>query len=294
MGEDSFNWEDIRFFVALASTASVAAAARQLGVNQSTVFRRLQQLERCSGYRLFIRKRQGYTLTPAGESLYSRVETIGPVMMSVEQEFKLSNSKARTVRIATFAAFADDHFPELLLGLERQFPQLEFELIVDQDPRDLVERHIDIAFRSCKEPPNHLVGKHVTRRAWSYYANANYLEDKPKKIDISATDWCSVYRFFRYPNLQQLISYQYHSQHVPEEYWRAGADKLETIAAMCKTGLGVALLCDGIRTDGLVKLATLPEHTMSDFWLLYHPEQRKDSVIPEVVRVLKENISNKF
>lgn len=288
------NWEDIRFFIALASTGSVTAAARQLCVNQSTVFRRLQQLENSSGFRLFVRKRQGYTLTPAGESLYARVEGIGFAMQSIEQEFELSNSRARTVRIATFAAFADDYFPVLLAELEKQFPQLEFELLVDQDNRDLVERHIDIAFRSCNKPPNHLVGKLLAQRTWSYYATADYLTDKPTQIDFLSPKWYSPYRFLSYPNHQQLLSYQYHMQQVPEDYRRPGADKLETIAAMCSAGLGVALLCDGIRTDGLVKLASLPEKTASDFWLLYHPDQRKNSIVPEVVGFLKENILSNF
>lgn len=288
------NWEDIRIFIVLASTASVTAAARQLGVNQSTVFRRLQQLENSSGYRLFVRKRQGYTLTHEGESLYARVEGIGSAMQSIEQEFKLSSGRAKTVRIATFAAFADDYFPVLLAELEKQFLQLEFELVVDQDHSDLVERHIDIAFRSCNKPPSHLVGKHLARRFWSYYATVDYLADKPAQIDFLSPEWYSPYRFLSYPNHQQLLSYQFHMQKVPEDYQRAGADKLETVAAMCSAGLGVALLCDGIRTKGLVKLASLPENTVSNFWLLYHPDQRKNSIVPEVVGFLKENIRSNF
>ena len=63
------NWNDLRIFLAIADHGSLSGAARQLAINHSTVFRRLNELEEGLGVRLFERMKQGYQLTPAGERM---------------------------------------------------------------------------------------------------------------------------------------------------------------------------------------------------------------------------------
>src|SRR5688500_170580 len=69
-----FDWDDARFFLAIARAGSVSGAGRNLRVQQSTVSRRLAGLEETLGARLFERTPDGYILTPAGESLHARAE----------------------------------------------------------------------------------------------------------------------------------------------------------------------------------------------------------------------------
>ena len=290
----SFNWDDLRYFQALVTTASLAGAATSLGVNQSTVFRRLQALEQITGSRLFERKRSGYRLTPAGNLLYEKVLALNPTIEEIATDFIVDQSAPKRVRIATFAAFAEDYLPNILQKLEQHFSNIEFEISAAREASDLVERVNDIAFRSCDQPPQHLIGKSVLQKPWGLYASDAYLANHPQSIQLSNAAWYQPYRFLHYPNLQQLKAYQWLYREVPDKHIRPGANSLESVAAMCKAGLGVALLCEGIRTQGLVKLTDIPTSTESQFWLLYHPEQRNNSDIPAIVKKLQELITLSF
>lgn len=275
------NWDDLRFFHAVAASTSISKAAKLIGVNQSTVFRRLQVLEKESNTRLFVRKRSGYTLTAEGQHVYEQIANAEPLLRNINQFLK-DNGRHKSITIATFAAAAELFFPTVISSIEKQFSDYRFELLIDRELTDLAERQVDFAFRSCKEPPEHLIGKKIQNKNWSLYATERYLKNRPQTIDFTEHNWYKPFDFFAYPNLQQLNPYQWLYSEISQERIRPGANSLEAIASMCSAGLGVALLCDGISTQGLVKLATLPEEYASAFWLLYHPEQRSN---PEFIRV---------
>ena len=134
------------------------------------------------------------------------------------------------------------------------------------------------------------LGKEVIQKPWCLYASSDYLNGRRAEIDFNQSAWYQPFRFLHYPNQQQLCAYQWLYREIPNQCIRPGANSLESVAAMCAAGLGVALLCEGIRTQGLIKLAQLPESTDSHFWLLYHSEQRQRSDIVNVVAQLKELI----
>ncbi len=292
MKRESLKWEDLQYFYSLAKAGSLAAAAKRLGVNQSTVFRRLQTLESQTGERLFIRKRRGYELSSHGQALFNKVADVGLAMEGIEKDFRPGGRKR--IKVTTFAAFAEDYLPAIIQQLETEFPQIEIDVLVGREASDLMERNVDIAFRSCAEPPLHLIGKSIAQKRWGFYVSKQYRQNYPGLIDIQKPSWFEPYQFLRYPNHQQLAAYQWFYQHIPEQYHRAGSNSLETLAAMCQAGAGVALLCEGIRTKGLSRLAYLPESTNSHFWLLYHPELRQNKTYVQIVSAFKEKITACF
>ena len=81
-----FAWDDLRVFLAIARGGSLSAAARSLGVNHSTVFRRINSLEERLQVRLFERSRKGYTLTEAGEEIFSSVEQIEDQIFEIQRK----------------------------------------------------------------------------------------------------------------------------------------------------------------------------------------------------------------
>src|SRR5437588_5907020 len=84
--DDMLSWDDFRYVKAIADTRSLGGAAQELSVNHSTVFRRLAQIEKQLGSRLFERSRGGYALTPCGEEMVRLAERMGEDIVSFERQ----------------------------------------------------------------------------------------------------------------------------------------------------------------------------------------------------------------
>src|SRR5438552_19176157 len=78
-------WDDLRYFLALARNGSLSAAGRALGVTQPTVGRRIDAFERRLGTKLFRRSPSGYALSPAGESMLAHVDSMEREALAAER-----------------------------------------------------------------------------------------------------------------------------------------------------------------------------------------------------------------
>ncbi len=170
-------WGDYRFFLALVRAGSLSGAARVLGVDQSTVGRRLAALEGAVGVRLFDRTPDGYVLTAAGESVRADVEALESGFLAVDR--RLSGGDARVagvVRIATTEVFASMYVIPELAALASRHPGLSIELIAGIRPVDLARREADIAVRLGAAPkqPN-LVVREIGVARFALYCAASYL-----------------------------------------------------------------------------------------------------------------------
>ena len=83
--QDQDNWDELRSFLAVARQGSLQGAARALGVNHSTMFRRLNALEARLGVRLFDRSARGYALTSAGEHMLASAERVEDEILALER-----------------------------------------------------------------------------------------------------------------------------------------------------------------------------------------------------------------
>lgn len=103
-----FAWDDLKHFLALARTGSMLGAAKALGVNQSTVQRRLAELEKCLGSRLVIRHLTGYRLTELGEGLLHSAESVEQAVAAFERDLAARDKAlSGTVRMTTGSVLAD-------------------------------------------------------------------------------------------------------------------------------------------------------------------------------------------
>src|SRR5438045_632361 len=99
---EQLDWDGVRYFRAVATKGTLADAARQLGVQHTTVARRLDALEEELGARLFLRNARGYALTRVGESLLDAADAMRAQMDRVARLAGGQNVEmAGAVRIAT-------------------------------------------------------------------------------------------------------------------------------------------------------------------------------------------------
>ena len=175
------NWDDLRFFLALARCGTVSAAGRDLKVRHTTVSRRIKTLEQRLGTRLFDHLPGGYSMTPAGESLFNRALIMEEQAHAVDRQ--VFGLDAQLQGDLTLTA-AHDVFSRLVVPyLDRfrdRYPAINLQLLSSSGLADLGARQADIALRLTPKPPDYLVGKQVMPLGIGLYASRHYLERNPQ------------------------------------------------------------------------------------------------------------------
>lgn len=172
------DWNDLRYFLAVARQGSTLAAARSLRVSQTTVARRIAALEGALGFPLFDKRQAGYALTPAGEQLLDRA---GSVEAAASAFSDAAGAHVRdlsgTVRITSEEVYATCLISPLLRELHERHPEIIIELDTGEVMRDLGAGEADIALRSSSsEQPIGLVGRRICVDDWTLYCSRDYAE----------------------------------------------------------------------------------------------------------------------
>lgn len=170
------DWNDLRYFLAVADHGSTLAAGRALRVSQTTVARRIAALEGSIQQPLFDRRQAGYVLTPAGEALLSHARQVEAAAT------RFSNAAAAhardlsgTVRITSEDIFMNGLISPLLRDLHELHPAIVIEIDASQEMRDLGAGEADIALRSSsKNQPAGLAGRQLGKDDWTLYCSRDY------------------------------------------------------------------------------------------------------------------------
>lgn len=187
------DWDDIRYFLEVVRCGSVTQAAIRLGVNHTTVSRRITALENRLGKNLFERSGKGWVITTAAEHVVAYAESMSEEANNIERQI-LADSHELSGLLRVTAA---DHCIErLVMPTVRRFlqryPQIDLELIVTADEVDLAAREADVALRGTDEPPPNLVGKRITQIAFAIYGTKELVEQavaNSDSHDIPCVTW---------------------------------------------------------------------------------------------------------
>jgi DNA-binding transcriptional LysR family regulator len=179
MATASIDWDDLRYFLAVARGGSTLAAGRALRVSQTTVARRLAALEEALGLVLFERRQAGYALTPAGEALVPRAESVEAAAASFgEAAGAQSRDATGSVCLTTTEFYAVGLLPPILRDLQEAHPALRIVLDTSDSARDLAAGEADVALRSGHVPSEaSLVGRRIGRDPWTVYCSRAYAAD---------------------------------------------------------------------------------------------------------------------
>jgi DNA-binding transcriptional LysR family regulator len=175
-GPVMLDWNDLRYFLAVARAGSTLAAGRELRTSQTTVARRIAALERALGFPLFEKRQAGYALTPAGEELLDRAEQVeASAARFADAAAAHSREVSGTVRITTEEIYAVGLISPFLRDLHDRYPDIMIELDTAQAVRDLGSGEADIALRSSSEDqPSGLVGRRLGVDDWTLYCSREY------------------------------------------------------------------------------------------------------------------------
>jgi DNA-binding transcriptional LysR family regulator len=171
-------WDDLRYFLAFARAGSMLAAAKALGVNQSTVQRRIAELEECVGHRLVERHLGSYRLTVLGEELLPAAENVEAAVAAFERHLAACDKGLTgTVRVtcgSSVAAYL--RRTPLIDAFHARNPGLRVELVISDRHLDLSKGEADIAIRLGEAKDEALVCRKIADASWSVYASRGYVE----------------------------------------------------------------------------------------------------------------------
>jgi DNA-binding transcriptional LysR family regulator len=173
-----FAWDDLRYFLAVARHRSTLAAARALKVNQSTVHRRLTELERRIGRQLVRRHPTGYRLTEFGQEMVAHAERAEQAVAAFEQHLEASKRDAVGVLRVTCPEPLVYRITQssLLDRFSARYPGLRVEFVMSDKYLDLTKGEADVALRSGDTDDNELVGRKIADSFWAVYASRRYIQ----------------------------------------------------------------------------------------------------------------------
>lgn len=166
----SENWDDLRYFLALAREGTISAAARTLGVQHTTVSRRIQQLEASYGMRLFERTTTGYLLSAEAAAVLPKAVHAEEAMMALQREMQANDGRiGGVVRVTLPHDLYESVLVEDFARLTQQYPDIELELLVSKGIKNLANREADIAVRFSPKPPDELIGRELLKLRHGIY-----------------------------------------------------------------------------------------------------------------------------
>jgi len=282
------DWNDLKLILAVCRSGSLSGAARLLGVNHSTVFRRINQIETSMGVRFFERLPHGYDMTEAGEAVMRVAERIDNQVLDLARELQGKDLRLQgSIRVT-----APEGITVFLLGsyLEkfcRQHPNIHIDLVTTSTTLELVRREADLAIRVTSNPPDTTIGHRICRFKSTFYATQSYLE-KTGELPL---------------NQHKLIIMEDGLDWLPRSIWKTKeqinanlifrSNNMLAVLNAVKSDLGItALPCFvGDRQKELVRLIDPPKALDNELWVLIHPDLRRTARVRILMSALVEAFS---
>lgn len=272
-----FDWNDLKFFLAVARAGTTLRAAKTLRVSQSTAARRIAALEREIGLKLFDKRQSGYVPTEAGSALIETAEKIEAVTSAFAAAASAhKRGLTGTVRFTC----SEVGVSSLMMGAIREFreayPGIRLDLITTDRKLDLAAGEADVAFRAGIPPTEPtLVGRRLAIDTWSVYCTRSYAE---KHGAPKAPEDLAHHAFFTvnedFPRLPMI---EWIERYVPEDAIVMRQNSIGGLFGSLRSGLGVTVMSDFLASSdtNLVRCFTPDVPTHSEVWLVTHERLRK-------------------
>lgn len=262
----NIDWDDMRTVLAVVRGGSLAAAGTALGVNYTTVARRIQRLEAAIGENLFERLKGGYRPTETALLIAEHADK-----MEMQQHALLRRLRGRDQTLQGDLVITA---PQLLIGpylapvmtqFSAQHGDVDLKIRATNDLLDLTRREADLAIRISRNPGDTLMGLRLCTQDVASFASpevADRIADKPK----ARIDWI-VYE--QTPAVPKAALENYPNARVAMRF-----DDMVAMVGAARAGLGVVRMPMflGRATPGLVQVPVLPPQAYADIWMVGHPD----------------------
>jgi DNA-binding transcriptional LysR family regulator len=303
----ALDWDDLRYALAVGTAGSLAGAARSLGVNHTTVLRRLDALEAHLGSRLFDRQRSGYQPTEAGLALLAQARHMATRADEVERQV-LGRDRELTgpLRVTTAFVVMDHLLPQPLADCSRAYPGIEVEVVENAFLVDLSSRHADsaqawsrseadVALRLSANVAEHLVGRQLGVTQCRVYAlrGAPGLPQAVTSLDVLTREapWVAFER-----DATARVYDRWLAQHLAQSNVRIRVDIFNAKAAMLRTGIGVGVLPTFMQDKHpeLVAVSEPIAELAQPVWMLTHPDLRETARVRAFMQFVGDRLAQRL
>ncbi len=270
--QPTLDWNDLRYFLAVARTGSLTGASRNLTVDPSTVARRIAAIEAALGARLFEHRPDGYPLTDQGRTLLIYAERVEEEIAGLDRALAVSDQKlSGTVKVTAAESVVAGFIIPALPYLRAAHPNLQIEILSDYRVLSHTRREVDIALRLSHPEEEGLLARRVGMLGFGLYASEAYLKRAGTPTSLNdlgkhaLIDWRDSF-----PKAEPAVWFrEIIGGRTPVLKVNGARDR----ALAVELGLGVALLpfivARSIKASRL--LADLPIPSL-ELWLMSHPE----------------------
>ncbi len=281
------NWDDLRYFLAVAREGQMLGAAARLGVSQARLSRHVAALEEAVGARLFERTTRGSTLTEDGSALFATAERIEAEVMAGTAKMRGRDEVAGTIRIGAPDGFGSAFLAPRLGRFRDAYPDLRVQLVPVPRSFSLSEREADLAIMVGRPDRGRLRVKKLVDYSLGLYASEDYLAraGMPR-----STDELKSHTLIGY--VEDLI-YTTELNYAPElvRGWRSDIEVSTAIGQFeaVRAGAGIGICHDFMATGtpGLTRL--FPSLSVTrNYWLVWHENQAVARRVKAVVDLLDQ------
>ncbi|HEX6591590.1 MAG TPA: LysR family transcriptional regulator [Moraxellaceae bacterium] len=284
------DWNDLKYFLAVARGGGLSAAAASLHTSASTVSRHIDAMEERLGMRLFLRQQRGYLLTDRGSELFAHVAEVERAMQAVERQSGVHGEVSGTVKLALPESLANYLIAPRLHELHARHPRLQVELVVARHLADLSRREADLAFRIVNPQQRDHAPDYIAHKVGAMEFG---LYTTPAALAKAGGDWKNLEVVTWDESWLKLPMVEWLAQLFPGRAPALRVNSMQTQYVAVRGGLGATFLplFIGGADSVLARIEVGELKTGRELWLLYHRDL-KGSQRVQVIREFVEAVCN--
>lgn len=278
--DSKLQWEDIRYFLALTRESSLSGAARALGVEHSTVARRVDSLEQALGLRLFDRLPRGWQLTTEGEDMVDVAQRMEDEVFAFERAALGAGAVRGTVRVSVPPSFACGFLVPRLAAVRERWSGITLELVGESRDVNLSRREADLALRMGRPSEPGLVVRSVGRVGFGLYARVGYTARAEDEWEFMGLD----------ENLRHLEQQKWLEQFAGKRPFVLRSNVQMGLHVAARAGLGLACLphYEARQDAELAQVPTPIPAPSRELWLVLHADVRRSPRVRAMADVIAD------
>jgi len=263
------NWDNLRYVLMVANKGSIAAAARELEVNRTTVLRRINLFQEKLNCRIFERGESGYVLTPEAEKMIHAAREVEDTLFTIQRQITGHELKLEgELRVTTTDSFMVSVLGPHLATFNQQYPHIVVDILVTNSILDLNRRDADVAIRPTRHPDSSLVSRRLCDVEFAVYASADY-SGPGAPGNIADGRWIGFV-----DSLQATPVGNWFEAIVDTSRICMRCDSFVALRIAAEAGIGLALLPTflGDASQTLIRLDFPTDELTTGLWILTHPD----------------------
>lgn len=277
-------WDDVRYFLELAREGSLSGAARKLGVEHSTVARRVEALEQALGIRLFDRLPKGWSLTAEGETLVEQAMRLDHEAQTFSRIALGVSSLKGTVRVSAPPVMAGHFLVPRLAGMRPRWQNIDLEVIGESHDANLARGEADLAIRMSRPTATGLVARCIGDMGYGLYAAHGYANRPEGEWEFLGYD----------DSLIQVPQQQWLNKVAGERRFIFRSNDLSALLNAARAGLGIAVLPHFLAAEdtGLTLVSEPACLIKRQIWLVMHPDVKRSPRVRLVADLLTDVVAD--